>query len=43
MSVKNIMSGFRKTGIYPLDEKEIPVSSMAPSDVTDKENGEMLD
>ena len=43
MSVKNIMSGFRKTGIYPLDEKAIPVSSMAPSDVTDKENGEMLD
>ena len=42
MSVKNIMAGFRKTGIYPHDVNAIPESSMAPSDTTDKENGEIV-
>ena len=42
MSVKNIMEGFRKTGIYPQDVNAISESSMAPSDITDKGNGEIL-
>ena len=36
MSVKNIMAGFRKTGIYPHDVNAIPESSMAPSDIPKK-------
>ena len=42
MSVNNIMAGFRLTGIYPHDVNAIPESSMAPSDITDKENGEIV-
>ena len=38
MSVKNIMAGFRNTGIYPYNPLAIPSTSMAPSEVTD--NGE---
>ena len=38
MCCKNIMAGFRNTGIYPYNPKAIPPSSMAPSEVTD--NGE---
>ena len=33
---------FRLTGIYPYDVNAIPESSMAPSDITDKENGEIV-
>ena len=35
MTAKNIMAGFRNTGIYPYDPLAIPHSSMAPSEVTD--------
>ena len=42
MSVKNIMAGFRLTGIYNHDVNAIPESSMAPSDIKDKENGEIV-
>ena len=35
MTTKNIMAGFRSTGIYPYDPLAIPPSSMAPSEVTD--------
>ena len=35
MTTKNIMAGFRSTGIYPYDLLAIPPSSMAPSEVTD--------
>ena len=35
MTMKNIMAGFRNTGIYPYDPLAIPPSSMAPSEVTD--------
>ena len=38
MCVKNIMAGFRNTGIYPYNPLAIPPMSMAPSEVTD--NGE---
>lgn len=35
MSPKNIMAGFRVTGISPYDPKAIPVDQMGPSDVHD--------
>ena len=41
MSGKNIMAGFRLTGIYPHDVNAIPEFSMVPSDTTDKENDEI--
>ena len=40
MVPKNIISGFRKTGIYPHNPEAIPESVMAPSQITDKKNGE---
>ena len=40
MVPKNIIAGFRHTGIYPFDPTAIPKTAMAPSLVTDKENGE---
>ena len=40
MVPKNIIAGFRCTGIYPFDPTAIPKTAMAPSLVTDKENGE---
>ena len=40
MVPKNIISGFRKTGIYPHNPEAIPESAMAPSQITDKKNGE---
>ena len=40
MVPKNIIAGFRRTGIYPFDPTAIPKTAMAPSLVTDKENGE---
>ena len=40
MVPKNIIAGFRHTGIYPFDPTAIPKTVMAPSLVTDKENGE---
>ena len=42
MSVKNIMAGFRLADIYPHDVNAILESSMAPRDITDKENGEIV-
>ena len=38
MSIKNVMAGFRNTGIYPYNPLAIPPTSLAPSEVTD--NGE---
>ena len=35
MTMKNIMAGFRNTGIYPYDPLATSPSSMAPSEVTD--------
>ena len=40
MVPKNIISGFRKTGVYPHNPEAIPESAMAPSQITDKKNGE---
>ena len=40
MVPKNIIAGFRHTGIYPFDPTAIPKTAMAPSLVTEKENGE---
>ena len=40
MVPKNIISRFRKTGIYPHNPETIPESAMAPSQITDKKNGE---
>ena len=43
MSAKNIITGFRKTGIYSHNSQVIPGESLAPSLVTDREsvgNGE---
>ena len=40
MVPKHIISGFRKTGIYPHNPEVIPESAMAPSQITDKKNGE---
>ena len=40
MAPKNIIAGFQCTGIYPFDPTAIPKTAMAPSLVTDKENGE---
>ena len=40
MVPKNIIAGFQHTGIYPFDPTAIPKTAMAPSLVTDKENGE---
>ena len=37
MVPKNIIGGFRRTGIYPFDPTAIPKTAMAPSLVTDKE------
>ena len=39
MVPKHIIAGFRCTGIYPFDLTAIPKTAMAPSLVTDKENG----
>ena len=36
MVPKNIISGFRKTGLYPHNPEAIPESAMAPSQITDK-------
>ena len=36
MVPKNIISGFRKTGIYPHNPEAIPESTMTPSQITDK-------
>jgi hypothetical protein len=35
MTASNIMSGFRATGIYPLDPHIIPEEAFAPSAVTE--------
>ena len=43
MCPKNIITGFRKTGIHPFNPQVIPAESLAPSLVTDRElagNGE---
>ena len=43
MVPKNIITGFRKMGIYPHDPQVIPAESLAPSLVTDRQsagNGE---
>ena len=43
MSPKNIIVGFRKTGIHPFNPQVIPAESLAPSLVTERElagNGE---
>ena len=43
MCPKNIIAGFRKTGIHPFNPQVIPAESLAPSLVTDRElagNGE---
>ena len=40
MVPKNIIAVFWRTGIYPFDPTAIPKTAMAPSLVTDKENGE---
>ena len=40
MVPKHIIAGFQHTGIYPFDPTAIPKTAMAPSLVTDKENGE---
>ena len=40
MVPKNIIAGFRHPGIYPFDPTAIPKTAMAPSLVTDRENGE---
>ena len=40
MVPQNIKAGFWHTGIYPFDPTAIPKTAMAPSLVTDKENGE---
>ena len=37
MVPKNIISGFRKAGIYPHNPEAIPESAMAPSQITDKQ------
>ena len=34
---KNIIAGFKKTGVYPHDPKVIPQESLAPSLITDKD------
>ena len=36
MSLKNILSGFRKTGISPYNPSAIPINEMDPSKVTEK-------
>ena len=36
MSLKNILSGFKKTGISPYDPYVIPIHEMGPSNVTEK-------
>ena len=40
MVAKHVISGFRKTGIYPHDPAAIPESAMAPSQITDRNKGE---
>ena len=35
---KNIIAGFKKTGVYPHDPKVIPQESLAPSLITDKDS-----
>ena len=40
MVPKNIIADFQHTGIYLFDPTAIPKTTMAPSLVTDKENGE---
>lgn len=37
MSMNNIVSGFKATGIYPFDKNIIPDSAYAPSDITFQE------
>ena len=36
MTSKNIMAGFRKTGVSPFNPEGIPLEEMGPSSVTDK-------
>ena len=36
MNLKNILSGFKKTGISPYDPSVIPIHEMGPSNVTEK-------
>ena len=40
MIPKNILSGFRKTGIYSYDPSAISIESLMPSQVTEKGAGE---
>ena len=39
MVPKNILSGFKNTGISPFDPTAIPESVLSPSMVTDRDNG----
>ena len=41
MTPKNIMSGFKKTGISPFDPSAISIESLMPSQVTEKGDGEV--
>ena len=41
MTPKNILSGFRKTGISACDPSAISIESLMPSQVTEKEDGEI--
>ena len=41
MIPKNILSGFRKTGISPYDPSAISIESLMPSQVTEKGDGEI--
>ena len=43
MVPKNIMSLFRKTGIYLHNPEAIPESAMAPSQITDKKMVRIVD
>ena len=38
MSVAKIQSGFRKTGVFPVNMGAIPKAKCAPSQVTDSKN-----
>ena len=41
MISKNILSGFRKTGISPYDTSAISIECLMPSQVTEKGDGEI--
>ena len=43
ISLKNILSGFKKTGISPYDPSVIPIHEMGPSNVTEKGIDLLLD